>query len=43
MEQTKKNLVDVKIETKILLAGFWLVVMLLYVYCDIFLYIEQGK
>ena len=42
-QKTKKLFVDIKLDTKIVLAGLWVVLMLLYIYCDIFALFEPGK
>lgn len=35
-KRTKKIFEDIKLDTKIVIAGLWIVLMLLYLYCDIF-------
>lgn len=43
MDNKNKDFVNYKVDTKIVLAGFWLVVMILYVYCDIFSLYRTGQ
>ena len=43
MESGKNKLLDAKVETKIVLSGLWVVIMLLYVYCDIFSLYQTGQ
>lgn len=42
-QRTKTLFVDIKLDTKIVLAGLWVGLMLLYIYCDIFALFEPGK
>ncbi len=41
--RTKKSFVDVRLDTKIVLAGLWIVLMLLYLYCDIFSFFKSDS
>jgi hypothetical protein len=34
-QKTKKSFEDIKVDTKIVLAGLWIVLELLYLYCDV--------
>lgn len=43
MKRNKKDFINTKADTKIVLAGYWLVLMILYVYCDIFSFYRTGQ
>ena len=42
-KRTKKIFEDIKLDTKIVLAGLWIVLMLLYLYCDIFSFFKTDS